>query len=253
MLIIADSGDNILNLLSLKPKQIVAIDIALKACFVNEIKTKAMQYLSFQEFRSLFAPPFSNPFLPKITKEEKLAIYLKIKHFLSLPVRNWLAEEINSHPKGFLFPNWRELTFAHLIPHFADERQFERIKSFLKPYSLLNLPIEKALKELEENYDLIYLSNIPEYIKQSLKEQDKDSEILDNLMEIYGLSFQKLKRGGYILFYSFGDALKCPELILEENQIAKILGLKLRLMPIKFSTPLIKDSCFVHTLGLMAK
>ena len=249
ILIIADSGDNILTLWPLGVKEIIAVDIAQKACFLNELKGVALKELDFTSFRALFAPAFKNPFFPEVTPTDKQNIYFRLRDFLSEKTRQWLDRKIG---KGmFPTPNWREVSFTHLIPHFADETAFKITQKNFKPYPLFNLPLEVALKELEAEYDFIYLSNIPEYIKQELRAEDKDEEIIPVLEELYNLAFRRLRPEGYILFYSFGNAISQPSLIAEEREIASRLGLNLKTIPITFSTPLIKNSHFVHTLGIM--
>ncbi len=249
--IIADSGDNIFTLWPLGVKEIIAVDIAQKACFLNELKGVALKELDFTSFRILFAPTFKNPFFPEVTLADKQSIYFRLRDFLSEKTRQWLDEEISKD--RFPVPNWREVSFAHLIPHFTNEAAFKVTQKAFKPYPVFNLPLEMALKELKAEYDFIYLSNISEYIKQELRAEDKDEEIISTLEELYTLAFRRLRPGGYILFYSFGNAISQPSLIVEEKKIATKLGLNLKTIPIVFSTPLIKDSHFVHTLGIMTE
>ena len=82
VLIIADSGDNILTLWPLGVKEIIAVDIAQKACFLNELKGVALKELDFTSFRALFAPAFKNPFFPEVTPADKRNIYFKLRDFL---------------------------------------------------------------------------------------------------------------------------------------------------------------------------
>ncbi|MCD6320480.1 MAG: DUF3419 family protein [Candidatus Desulfofervidaceae bacterium] len=251
ILVIADSGDNILTLWPLNVAEITAVDIATKACFVNELKRAALKALSFQEFRTLFAPVYENKILPQATPDEKLNLYQRVRPLLSTFAQNWLDTQIgHTH---FPSPPWREVMFAHLIPHFSSERDFYRAKKALKPYPLINLPIEEALSTLEEKFDVIYLSNIPEYIKQTLKMEDRDNDILPTLKKLYSQALQRLNYQGCLMIYSFGNTRTCPEFIASEWEICQELGLVCEPITFSFSTPLISGSHFTHTLVIMRK
>lgn len=249
VLIIADSGDNIFTLWPLGVARIVAIDIARKACFVNELKYVALKNLSFGEFCALFAPVYENKIFPAVTPAEKKELYLKLRHLLSPMAQSWLDTQIGV--TNFPSPSWRELMFVHLIPHFSSEKAFYQARQSLKPYSLINLPVEMALTKIKEKFDVIYLSNIPEYIKQSLKTEERDTEIFPTLEKLYAQSLKRLKPSGYLMFYSFGDALSSPALLDLEIEISKTWGLSLERITFSFSTPLIKNSHFKHTLVIM--
>ena len=246
VLIIANSGDNILNLWSLGVKEIWAVDIARKACFINELKKAAIKYLSFKSFRTLFAPYYQNSLFPSVTPFEKKSIYLKLRPYLSSVAKDWFDKNVDEN--NFLSPNQRELTFAHLIPHFIDERSFLKAKKAIKPYYLFNLSIETALEEFNEYFDMIYLSNIPEYIKQNLLTQDREDEIEAILEELYIKALKRLNIDGLLLIYCFGNVEKMPNLIMHEKKISEKLKINLKIFSFSFSTPLIKGSHFTHAL-----
>jgi len=251
VLIVADSGDNILTLWPLGVAEVIAVDIAKRACFVNELKRVALKILSFQEFRILFAPVYENKILPQATPAEKAALYQQVRPFLSGFAQSWLDTQVGQ--TEFPSPPWREVMFAHLIPHFSNENAFYQAKQALKSYPLFNLSIEKALLILEERFDIIYLSNIPEYIKQTLKLEEKDNEILPTLKTLYLQALQKLNPQGYLMLYSFGNAHTCPEILTPELEICQTLGLVCKTITFSFSTPLIGGSHFTHTLVIMKK
>ncbi|RLB07597.1 MAG: hypothetical protein DRG59_06235 [Deltaproteobacteria bacterium] len=251
VLLIADSGDNIFTLWPLGVSQIVAVDIARKACFLNELKLAVLRKLSFSEFRKLFAPVYENRLIPRTTPAEKRSLYLKIRDLISSQCRTWLDSEIGV--TDFPSPPWRELMFTHLIPHFNSEHAFNVAKDALKPYTLINLPIETALENSDDQYDVIYLSNIPEYIKHSLLMEERDSEISPVLEKLYALSMTRLKQAGSLMLYIFGDAVSQPDLCAHEVEIGEKLGLSLYREKITFSTPLIEGSFFTHTLIVMTK
>lgn len=251
VLLIADSGDNIFTLWPLGVSQIVAVDIARKACFLNELKSAALRKLSFSEFQKLFAPGYENRLIPRTTPAEKRPLYLKIRDLVSSQCRAWLDSEIGI--TDFPSPCWRELMFAHLIPHFNSKEAFNRAKHSFKPYTLINLPIETALENSDDQYDAIYLSNIPDYIKQSLLMEERDSEISPVLEKLYALSMTRLKQAGFLMIYIFGDAVSQPDLCAHEVEIGEKLGLFLDMERITFSTPLIEGSFFTHTLLVITK
>jgi len=251
MITIAGSGDNIISLWPTGIKAIIGVDIAIKACFINELKRAALKLLSFSEFRELFAPSTKNPFFPVSFPEKKREIYFKIRHYLSNNARNWLDKQFgHTH---FPSPRRLEVFFAHLIPHFAKIEAFKEAKRGLKDYPLINLPIEVALEVLSEEVDIIYLSNISEYIKQTLILEDKDALILPKLEDLFKKAAQRLKPGGWLMVYCFGNIRKNPQMIKEEMTIFKRLGLKKHTETFSFNTSLISGSHFTHSLLLGIK
>ncbi len=251
MVIIANSGDNIISLWPTGIRAIIAVDIAIKACFVNELKRAALKLLSFSDFRRLFAPSIENPFFSASFPEKKREIYLKIRALLSNTARNWLDKQFGQ--THFPTPRRLEAFFGHLVPHFMEIGAFEEAKRYLKDYPLLNLPIEKALEVLYEKVDIIYISNIPEYIRQTLIMEERDALILSNLENLFRKAVEKLRPDGWLMIYCFGNARKNPQIIKEEMTIFKKLGLKKRIETFSFSTPLISGSHFTHSLVLGIK
>lgn len=251
MVIIANSGDNVISLWPTGIRAIIAVDIAIKTCFINELKRAALNLLSFSDFRALFAPSTENPVLPASFPEKKREIYFKIRDCLSNTARNWLDKQFgHTH---FPTPRKLEVFFAHLIPHFVEIGAFEEAKKNLKDYPLINLPIETALEILFEKVDIIYISNIPEYIKQTLILEEKDTLILPNLGNLFKKAVEKLKPGGWLMIYCFGNVRENPQMIKEEMAIFKRLGLKKRIETFSFSTPFISGSHFTHSLLLGIK
>lgn len=251
IVIIANSGDNIISLWPTGIRAIIAVDIAIKACFINELKRTALKLLSFSDFRTLFAPSMENPIFPTPSPEKKGEIYFKIRDYLSNAARNWLDKQFDH--AHFPTPRKLEIFFAHLIPHFVEIGAFEEAKRHLKDYPLINLPIEIALEILSEKVDIIYISNIPEYIKQTLILEEKDTLILPNLENLFKKAVKRLKPGGWLMIYCFGNVRKNPQMIKEEMVIFKRLGLEKRIETFFFSTPFISGSHFTHSLILGIK
>lgn len=246
VLIIADSGDNILTLWPLGVSRIVAVDIARKACHLNELKYTALRKLDFSEFRDLFAPVYENATFDPVSPDTKKRIYLKIRNEITTGARNWLDSVIGT--TDFPSPNWMQLMFAHLIPHFASRDAFKAAKKALRLYPVINLPIESALKKIHENFDVIYLSNIPEYIRQSLTIEEKENEICPVLKELYSFCLNRLSHSGVLMLYMFGDADTDPLLCRYEQELAGKLNLAITTTPFSFSSPLVRGSRFTHTL-----
>ncbi len=249
VLLVADSADNIFTLWPLEVSQIVAVDIARKACFLNELKYAALKHLSFREFHRLFGPVYQNDLFPSVTPEEKKECYLKVRPSIGRDARKWLDSQVGI--TDFPSPCWRELMFAHLIPHFSLEKEFNRTKRALRPYPLFNLPMETALERLNEKFDVIYLSNIPEYIKQSLRLEERDEEVYLILEKFYKLALERLRHGGTLMTYIFGNVDSTPDLLSPEIEITKNLGIFLKTVTFSFSTPSIKNSCFTHSLAII--
>jgi hypothetical protein len=171
-------------------------------------------------------------------------------HLLSHKAKNWIETQIGITP--FPNPGWQELFFAHLIPHFSNEQAFYKAKNYLKPYPLINLPIELALKRFKRVFDVIYLSNISEYIKQNLI-LEREEQIEPYLENLYKLTKQKLAPGGKLMFYSFGNFNQRPDLLSPDIEICENLRFSFKPITLTFSTPLIKNSLFTHTLAIFEK
>lgn len=199
ILCVIGSGDQILNILLTNPEQIDAFDISVFPMYFLELKIAAIKTLTYEEYISFFIDDidhrkdeyYDDLFFDKISKE--------------------LPEEIKDFWQHlFDFNDWDEIYNSMLfssepvIKNYAleqnkylEEKEYYKLREILKNKKINYIQSNILDLDIEESYDLIYLSNILQYVNP--EEYKKKIEYFQD------------KTKGIIVTYLFGKLDKALE------------------------------------------
>ena len=199
ILCVIGSGDQILNILLTNPEQIDAFDISVFPMYFLELKIAAIKTLTHVEYILFFIDDIDNRkdeyyddlFFDKISKE--------------------LPEEIKDFWQHlFDFNDWDEIYNSMLfssepvIKNYAleqnkylEEKEYYKLREILKNKKINYIQSNILDLDIEESYDLIYLSNILQYVNP--EEYKKKIEYFQD------------KTKGIIVTYLFGKLDKALE------------------------------------------
>jgi hypothetical protein len=212
---IAGSGDLPLFFCRQGARRIVAVDISRLACFYNELKRAAVRTLQYRSALGFFLAglPCAEGFLASrgepafMKREERQRIYKTLRHDLSHSACiHWDREfgELKGTESPFRsFRGPTGLCFLDQIPYLANEESYESWKGSVRPYPLMNLPLQQAVAASPIRFDILYVSNILEYWREDHLLRGI-AETYSRLLEVFLASaWEKLSPGGCIFFYAF--------------------------------------------------
>lgn len=211
ILSVIGSGDQILNSILTNPSQIDAFDISEFPQFFLKLKIGAVKGLSREEYLQFFFSP------TKTTLDEYYDnLYAKIKPYLDKD-----AEEFWSYL--FEFNDWYDiydsllfssenvnLDYALKQNKYLKEKEYYQLRKNLEKVKINYIESDLLRLNIQDSYDLIYLSNIVDYVSKS-----------DYLKKIGELSE---KSRGIIVTYIFGEINKAIECFHDDSSYRQFEG-----------------------------
>lgn len=199
ILCVIGSGDQILNILLTKPEKVDAFDISIYPMYFLELKIAGIKTLTREEYISFFIEDINH------RNEEYYddLFYEKISKELSPEVRKFWQYL-------FDFNDWYEIYNSMLFSSepvikdyalqqnkYLGKEEYYHLRETLKDTKINYIQSDILDLDIEEEYDLIYLSNILQYV---------DAEEYKKKVE----SFRD-KTKGIIVTYLFGKLDKALE------------------------------------------
>ena len=199
ILCVIGSGDQILNILLTKPEKVDAFDISIYPMYFLELKIAGIKTLTREEYINFFIEDINH------RNEEYYddLFYEKISKELSPEVRKFWQYL-------FDFNDWYDIYNSMLFSSepvikdyalqqnkYLGKEEYYRLREILKDTKINYIQSDILDLDIEEEYDLIYLSNILQYV---------DAEEYKKKIE----SFRD-KTKGIIVTYLFGKLDKALE------------------------------------------
>lgn len=150
VLTVGASGDHLFNFTLRGARQTDCFDVNLYAKYVIELKRKAIEQFSCQQFVEFCLQGISEP-----------SLYQRLREKLSLPCR-FLFDRREQH--SFLKP--LRLSRQQLIannPYLQSEQAYRQLRCLLTPETFILSEVQQLSRHLTRTYDLIFLSNIIDY------------------------------------------------------------------------------------------
>jgi hypothetical protein len=213
---IAGSGDIPLFMLQAGADPVVAVDVSRSACCLNELKRAALRLLPYEDFLPfiLGGVPRTSAFLSarglagRLSASERRACYGLLRNDLSGSAQVFWdvlfsrdAPHASSPFRSFL--HTLDLFSLEEIPCLANPALCETWRAAVKDYPILNLPLDLALLRLDMAFDVIYVSNVPEYMKMYFLLEDNPDGYHSWLENLMGAVLKRLKPGGMFCSYFF--------------------------------------------------
>lgn len=195
--------------------RVLAVDVSLHACFLIRLKRACLQELGWRDFLSFFLSdiPAASDFLkgrgvPSHLDGASRGILLeRLKHRLRKPCCKYWERQLQDaaeHLSPFAhFLRATDLCGLHLIPCMSDPGAYGRWREAASKVQVLNLSLDVALKRLEGPWDLIYASNIFEYLEMDHVLRDRLRDYEAYVSAFARRAHKSLQRMGKLCWYAY--------------------------------------------------
>ena len=257
VLTIAGSGDLPLHFAAQDARSVLALDISAHACAFCSLKFAAVKELGYQDFLWFF-----------LAGIERAQLFLEDKGVNStynhLRWRGLYEDLLNKHPtlesgewehrqkQGF-HPfaaglHHTELWFLRQINYLVDETMFQAAKRCVDTITLFQDEVGNYLRHEEKRWNLIYLSNVPEYIRSNRLFHDQSEKWREDLETIFQQADKNISTQGKICWYVFHDPSKPDECLEFCERILCRLKFQVTRKTITYSSDFFKSSKFTNGL-----
>jgi hypothetical protein len=240
---------------------LVAVDISRPACTLNELKQAALQHLEWKDYLLFFLADIerASGFLKEVGLPGSLSpldrsyLYQGLRPGLSRTAMAFWDRHFssgNSEVSSFQpFVRSSALFCLQEIPYLEDSNSYAAWREAFKPYSLLNLPLDAALVSCDTRFDVLYLSNVLEYSRNSFLIEGDASGYRQYLAGFFENAARVLEPSGLLFIYAFEDIRSSTfQILLDDLEPLTSLGFDFSAQSIRYSSPLLPGSVFRNTL-----
>lgn len=164
---VAGSGDVPLYFLYRNASDLIAFDVSSHACMWNELKRALIRVSDFNDLKAAVMELAYNgdtgPLWYEILKN-----YPGLRSLLGKKARQYWDGLIMSKKSDNPLKAWLRPTDTILMPllfYLESEEVFNALKAKLRPYRIFMSPIERASEILPGKADILYCSNVCEYLR----------------------------------------------------------------------------------------
>ncbi len=225
VLTVIGSGDQVIDSYFYGAKKVVGFDINKNATHMLNLKLEAIKSLSYKEFLRFFYISEENSILNH-------KIYTRFRKFLSESTRKFFDKlyklfDFDGYKLAnscFIHQRKAEIEQLKFSGFLEDEVSYNKVREILskKKPALLICELNELSKKLENTrFDLTNLSNIPNYLVNSFKEEGKEDP-LDYFFNKILLTLKDiLKENGKIIYYNY-DPLQVSSIMNLEKSWDRI-------------------------------
>lgn len=163
------SSDHILNAILKGAKEILTFDINILSKYFMDLKLKAIEKLSFEEFEEIFLYENENSLNYEIIKK------------LNLPrdSQEFWIKEMSKYDNGLLLRQSKLFNTKYFNPDskrkqniYLNKEKYDIIKSKLSDVDIKFINCSVEALEIDKKYDYMFLSNISDYLDLIFKENN---------------------------------------------------------------------------------
>lgn len=223
VLTVCGSGDHVLNAILLGSKEVAAFDINIITFYFLKLKIAAVKTLSYSEFLDYFL-------LENNKKAMDYNLFQKIKKALEKEVIHFwetLYQEVQYKGtilrNSSLFHNQYDTNEKKLMSNlYLTKQNFYKLKENIEEAKVFF--IESSLLELKDhcirNYDLIFLSNISDYLNLMFKK-----DLLENYQKQIIIPLkEKLNKNGSVYFIYQYDIGNKRSIVDDMEEVKKVFS-----------------------------
>lgn len=256
-LAVASTGDVPLWLFRLGAGRVVGVDVSLNSLALAEIKRAAAQELGFEEFLTFFLA--GSPWARSLFQSARIDPDFDRKRWLEIAQRLYtvLSKRGTRYLKGLdpcrgnpFLESLRPTDLAVLggIPFLREPKQFYALKESAREYPLVPGSIEAYLARTRSLFDLIYLSNLPEYMLSLSLLADDEAGLPERMARLHTLAARRLTSRGVVASYHFHSPEKRPRCCQLAHEVLSGLGLKVRILEVQYTRDAPLKASFTHLL-----
>ena len=210
VLTVCGSGDHVLNAYFLGAKNVVGFDLNKRSEFITRLKIAAIMKLSYKEFLKFFGEH-------KLNVGFSYTLYRKIRENIDKRTKNFfdkLYKQFDFNGQRLTQSRYfrqrddafRAYPLKKINPYLKNEKSYLKMRQTLDDvrFRFIRSDVKDICSKISrERFDIINLSNIPNYFAGRLEKEG----IKDPIMKFYDLILLKLrknlKHNGIIFSYSY--------------------------------------------------
>jgi hypothetical protein len=255
VLSIAGSGDVPLHCAARGARAVLAVDVSEAACALCGLKSAALRTLAYTDFLWFFLAGMDRaaPFLEKRGLDPRFRPDLWLELCRALP--GWNPETVGEPRDGSLhrgtnpFSRWlrpTDLWCLEQISYLADPAVYAGARDGAGLVTVVRDEVAAYLERESELWDVVYLSNVPEYVRSEALA--RDGTWTSDLERLFRCAAGRLAPGGRIVWYVFHDPAAPDECYERCVGILEDLGLKARCTAIRYRPDVPLGSRFTNGL-----
>jgi len=226
VLCVGGSGDVPFFFSRMGAARVTAVDVSRPACFLMQLKAACLRELAWEEFLAFFLAdiPRAETFLrsrgvsPHLPVAEREHLYRRVQGHGHESSRRFWKERFENVLSGNSplagkspfekFLHATDLFGLHLIPYLNDPAVYAQWARGAENVRVLNLSLDAALDRCAEEWNLIYASNVFEYLEMDLALKGREDEFRTYVFEFSRKAGRTLKEGGVLCWYAYerGDS-----------------------------------------------
>jgi len=211
ILTVTGSGDQVIDALFLGAQKVFGFDLNERAGYLAELKMAALKSLTLEEFLDFFGKDMQSATL-------KYELYIKLKALLPVNISSFfdqLYAEFNNNGTNLAKSEYfRQRGDIGTSPITSINGYLENAESYRKISAILNQnnplmfqagvdDVTERLPDRNTKFDLINLSNVPNYLIGNLPGADPVGQFIEIMKKLTRL----LNPGGQIFCYSYSAAI----------------------------------------------
>jgi hypothetical protein len=220
VLTIAGSGDLPLHFAAQDARSVLALDISAPACAFCSLKFAAVKEFDYHDFLWFFLAGIERA---QLFLEDK-GVNVTFNHHRwrglyedlrnknpTLPSGEWEDRQKQGFHPFAAGLHHTELWFLPQIPYLVNETMFQAVKRCVDKIRLFQDDIGNYLRQQKKRWHLIYLSNVPEYIRSNGVFHDQSEKWREDLEAIFQQADKNISSRGEICWYVFHNPSKPDE------------------------------------------
>jgi hypothetical protein len=219
VLTIVGSGDQVLNAIEQGAKKIYGFDLNKNAQHMINLKLASVKTLNYSEFLDYFGEKPNSGFSYNIYTKIRKRLDKKTAKFFDNLYRKYnlsglkVIKSDKFRQRDDISINTKEINY-----YLKDNKRYLNLKKRIKKikFQFVRSDIKSIADKVNTKFDLINLSNVPNYVVQRLESNDK----FGNFYKTVLLKIRKiLNKNGLLFFYSYSDK-SYPNIVAKRVPIA---------------------------------
>lgn len=262
ILTVAGSGDIPLHFAVNGARSVLALDISGAACALCSLKFAAVKKFDYRDFLWFFLAGIERAQLflreryvdTKFEASQWHRLYQRLLNYNpTLEGGEWTHRIAKGlHPfTGGLRPT--ELWFLHQISYLTKDTLFQAVKRCVDKITLVHAELKDYLQQERKVWDLIYLSNIPDYIRSGSLLADESWKWRSDLKSLFQSAVKNISSQGTICWYVFHDPDKVDECLEFCEEFLRTLRFQVTRKTIIYSCNSLPNSRFTNGVILASR
>jgi len=208
VLTICGSGDQVLNALFFKAKKVVGTDLNKRSELITDLKVAAIKQIDYEDFLDFFGRDMNSIFL-------NYSFYVRIRKNLNKKAKNFFDKAYKLYnydgeklAKSKYFrqrSDFQQQKVMSINAYLKNKKSYLKMRKILqnKKFVFVQGDITKITEKINEKFDIINLSNTPNYLCGKLKREGIKDCVRYLINNLFLKLNKRLSINGRIIYYTY--------------------------------------------------